>query len=85
MIGQMSAADVALQPYDATVRVDPLLARLANSCARTCAGASLRRPFDAQQLCRQRGAAVPLELQQQPEQRTWQDVERMIQFLEDAT
>ena len=36
MIGQMSAADVALQPYDATVRVDPLLTRLANELRGTC-------------------------------------------------
>ena len=87
MIGQMSAADVALQPYDATVRVDPLLTRLANEL-RTNLRWRVVTPdlwTRLQQLCRQRGAAVPLELQQQPEQRTWQDVERMIQFLEDAT
>jgi hypothetical protein len=87
MIGQMSAADVAQQPYDATVRVDPVLTRLANELRanlrwRVVTPALWMR---LQQLCRQRGADVPVELQQQPEHRTWQDVERMIRFLEDAT
>jgi hypothetical protein len=87
MIGQMSAADVALQPYDATVRVDPLLVLLANELRtnlrwRVVTPALWTR---LQQLCRQRGAAVPVELQQQPRHPTWQDVERVLRFLEDAT
>jgi hypothetical protein len=87
MIGHMSAADVALQPYDATVRVDPLLTRLANELRtnlrwRVVTPALWTRLL---QLCRRRGAAIPVELQQQPGYRTWQDVERVIQFLEDAT
>jgi hypothetical protein len=86
MVGQMSAADVALQPYDATARVDPLLTRLADELRmnlrwRVVTPALWMR---LEQLCRQRGETVPLELQQHPGHRTWQDVERMIQFLEDA-
>jgi hypothetical protein len=87
MIGQMSSADVALQPYDATVRTDPLLMRLANEL-RTNLRWRVVTPalwMRLEELCRQRGAAVPLELQQQPGHRTWQDVERVLQFLEDAT
>jgi hypothetical protein len=87
MIGQMSAADVALQPYDAAVQVDPLLARLANELRTNLRWRVVTPALWArlQQLCRQRGAAVPVELQQQPGHRTWQDVERVLQFLEDAT
>jgi hypothetical protein len=87
MIGQMSAADVALQPYDAAVRVDPLLARLANELRTNLRWRVVTPALWArlQQLCRQRGAAVPVEFQQQPGHRTWQDVERVLQFLEDAT
>jgi hypothetical protein len=87
MIGQMSAADVALQPYNATVRVDPLLTRLANEL-RTSLRWRVVTPalwMRLEQLCRQRGAAFPVEFQWQPGHRAWQDVERMIQFLEDAT
>jgi hypothetical protein len=86
MIGQMSAADVALQPYDATVRVDPLLTRLANELRMNLRGRVVTPALwtHLEQLCRQRGVSVPVELQQQPGHRTWQDVERVVQFLEDA-
>ena len=87
MIGQLSSAEVALQPYDATVQADPLLTRLVyelrtNLRWRVVTPALWMR---LEQLCRQRGVAVPVELQQQPGYRTWQDVERMIEFLENAT
>jgi len=87
MIGQMSSAEVALQPNDATVRADPLLTRLVNElptnlCWRVVTPAAWMR---LEQLCRQRAVAVPVELQQRLGHRAWQNVERVIQFLEDAT
>jgi hypothetical protein len=87
MIGQMSSADVALQPYDVTVQADPLLTRLANEL-RTNLRWRVVTPalwMRLEQLCRQRGASVPVEFQRQPGHRTWQDVERMIRFLENVT
>ena len=86
-IGQMSSAEVALRPYDATVQADPLLTRLVNElptnlCWRVVTPAAWMR---LEQLCRQRAVAVPVELQQRLGHRAWQNVERVIQFLEDAT
>jgi len=84
LVGQQTSLDIAAQPLLPSVQVDPLLARLAKEVR---PGIGLRIDIPAlwervQQLCLQRG----LSTADKPASRhSWQDIERIIKRLEDAT
>lgn len=83
MIGQMSSADVALQPRAAPAQVDPLLARLTAE-ARAGFGQRFIPPSLSERLRRigeRRSVVAPAA----PTARlTWHDAEQMIDAIEDA-
>ena len=88
LVGQMTPAEIAMQPRKVEVQTDPLLTGLASELRgriwwHVAAPALWAHLL---QLCQRRGAVPPAELLPEPGHHpTWQDAERMIHFLEDAT
>lgn len=84
LIGQQTPADIASRPHLAAVEVDPLLAQLVKE-TRTSIGLRIVTPSlwaRVQELCRRHGAGTagpPAQLH------SWQEVERIVRHLEDAT
>jgi hypothetical protein len=84
LVGQRTSLDIAERPHLPSVQVDPLLARLAEEMR---PGIGLRIDTSAlwervQQLCLQRGVSTADE---PASRRSWQEIERIMQQLEDAT
>lgn len=84
LVGQQTSLDIAERPHLPSVQVDPLLARLAKEMR---PGIGLRIDTSTlwerlQQLCLQRGVSTADE---PASRRSWQDIERIIKQLEDAT
>jgi hypothetical protein len=84
LVGQQTPLEVAESPQAASVQVDPLLATLTKEMRR---GTGLRIVTPAlwervEQLCLQRGVSTS---DKPASRRTWQDIERILQRLEDAT
>ena len=83
-VGQQTPADIALRPHVAAVEIDPLLAQLVKE-TRTGIGVRIVTPRlwqRVQELCHRRGLATD----GQPAQfHSWQELERIVQHLEDAT
>jgi hypothetical protein len=84
LVGQQTSLDIAERPHFPSVQVDPLLAKLAKEMR---PGIGLRIVTPAlwervQQLCLERGVSAA---DKPASRRDWQDIERIIQQLEDAT
>ena len=84
LVGQQTSLDIAERPQVASVQVDPLLVELAKEMR---PGVGLRIVTPAlwervQQLCLHRGVSTA---DKPASRRTWQDIERIVQQLEDAT
>jgi len=84
LVGQQTSLDIAERPQVASVQVDPLLVELAKEMR---PGVGLRIVTPAlwervQQLCLHRGVSAA---DKPASRRTWQDIERIVQQLEDAT
>ena len=84
LVGQQTPADIASTPHVAAVEVDPLLAQLVKE-TRTGIGLRIVTPGlwkRVEELCRRRGvgtAGRPAQFY------SWQEVERIVEHLEDAT
>ena len=84
LVGHLTPADIVLRPHVEAVEVDPLLQQLVKD-TRTGIGLRIVTPGlwqRLQELCRQRGVDTtgpPARLH------FWQEVERIVQHLEDAT
>jgi hypothetical protein len=84
LVGQQTPADMVLRPHVDAVEVDPLLAQLVKE-TRTGFGVRIVTPRlwqRVQELCHRRGLGTA---GQSAQLHSWQELERIVQHLEDAT